>query len=204
MNDFRIHTAANGFKRTRGYALLFALLAITLALSVGLSVFSLVYKEVLLSQLGRQSTLAFYAADTGIECGLYWGFQGYFDPTRTNPAAITCVSQVISTGSQTNVPLDPPCPAAGSSKIGGSGPGACPNYPPNTIAGYPNDSATSTFMVLLNPSSSSPMNGPCVVVRIGETTSGTTKLRHLEARGYNICNPNDPLRVERGLYTDFK
>lgn len=196
-NMFRIVRetgASNG-----GYALLFAVLAITIALSVGLSVWGVIYKEVLLTQLGRQSELAFYAAHSGIECALYEDGQGAFSPAKQN-SQITCAGQTISTGSETDIPLDSPCPPVGSSKIGGSGSGACPGRPENNISGYPSDSATSTFMVLFGAD----LSGPCAVVRVGITMSGTTRLRHFDSRGYNTCAVGDPLRTERGLYADFK
>ncbi len=48
------------------------LLYITAALSIGFAVALLVMGEVGLSGTGRESQYAFYAADFGAECALYW------------------------------------------------------------------------------------------------------------------------------------
>ncbi len=52
--------------------MLFAVLTSSVLLAIGLSIFSLTIKELALSSSGRESQAAFYAADSGIECGLYW------------------------------------------------------------------------------------------------------------------------------------
>ena len=55
-----------------GFTLLLSLLVISVVLSVGLGVFDIVTKELKLSSMGRESQIAFYAADAGIECFFYW------------------------------------------------------------------------------------------------------------------------------------
>lgn len=61
-------------KNKKGFALLYAVLVSSILLSIGLAIFNITMKELLLSSLGRDSQFAFYAADTGIECALYWDF----------------------------------------------------------------------------------------------------------------------------------
>lgn len=62
-------------RRRAGFAMLYAVLVASLLLSIGLAIFNLTIKELLLSSLGRDSQFAFYAADTGAECALYWDFE---------------------------------------------------------------------------------------------------------------------------------
>jgi hypothetical protein len=57
---------------SRGFALLFSVLTGSLLLAVGLAIFSIAKKELELSTAGRESQYAFYAADTGLECALYY------------------------------------------------------------------------------------------------------------------------------------
>ncbi len=84
----------------KGFAMLFAVLVSSVLLSIGLSIFNLTIKELLLSSSGRESQFSFYAADTGVECALYWNFQ---EPNpfatssgSTAPTTINCVGQDIS------------------------------------------------------------------------------------------------------------
>jgi hypothetical protein len=58
--------------RQNGFALLFSVLTASLVLSVGLAILNLTLKEFVLSSQIRDSQFAFYAADAGLECALYW------------------------------------------------------------------------------------------------------------------------------------
>lgn len=69
--------------KNKGFTLLLASLIASLLLSVGLSMFTIAQKEIILSSLGRDSQYAFYAADAGAECALYWDFKNAF---KTNEA----------------------------------------------------------------------------------------------------------------------
>jgi len=52
--------------------LLLSILVVSVVLSVGLGIFDIMTKELKLSGLGRESQIAFYAADAGVECFFYW------------------------------------------------------------------------------------------------------------------------------------
>ncbi len=58
--------------RGRGFTLLFAVLIGSLLFTVGVAIANLAVKELALSAAGMASEEAFYAADTGTECALYW------------------------------------------------------------------------------------------------------------------------------------
>lgn len=58
-------------KNNKGYTLLFAVLVSSVVLSVGISILTISKKEYLLSSSARESVIAFYAADSGLECALY-------------------------------------------------------------------------------------------------------------------------------------
>lgn len=55
-----------------GFTILFAVLVGGLLFSIGLAVAHLAIREVVLGAAGKDSNFAFFAADTGIECALYW------------------------------------------------------------------------------------------------------------------------------------
>jgi len=59
-------------KKNKGYTLLFAVLVSSLVLSVGISILNINKKEYLLASSARESTIAFYAADSALECAAYY------------------------------------------------------------------------------------------------------------------------------------
>lgn len=80
---------------TRGFTLLLAALVASIVLALGSSIFVIARKQVTLSSLGRDSQFAFYAADTGAECALYWDIrQGAFG-SSTPATPPTCAAQVL-------------------------------------------------------------------------------------------------------------
>lgn len=62
----------------RGYTLLFAVLVSSLVLAVGISILNISKKEFLLASSARESTTAFYAADSGLECAVYFDGRSTF------------------------------------------------------------------------------------------------------------------------------
>jgi hypothetical protein len=83
-----------------GFALLYAVLITGLLVSIGMTIATIAAREVVLSSAGRESQFAFYAADTGIECALFWDIRknkfSNFDSASEPPSPITCNNQVIS------------------------------------------------------------------------------------------------------------
>ncbi len=68
-----------------GFVSLLALLLANVFLLIGLSVYAISIKELNLSFGGRESTFAFYAADGGMECALYWDIQHEAFATTSPP-----------------------------------------------------------------------------------------------------------------------
>jgi Tfp pilus assembly protein PilX len=66
----------NNIKHNKGFTLLVAVLVSSVLLSISLAIFNITIKELLLSSSGRDSQFAFYAADSGTECALYWDQKG--------------------------------------------------------------------------------------------------------------------------------
>lgn len=62
-------------KYNRGFTLLLAVLISSILIALGGAIFDIVSKELVLSSSGRESQFAFFAADTGVECALYWDYQ---------------------------------------------------------------------------------------------------------------------------------
>jgi len=55
-----------------GIALLFVILVTSVLLTVAIGISNIAYKELVFAVEARDSDIAFFAADTGLECGLYW------------------------------------------------------------------------------------------------------------------------------------
>jgi hypothetical protein len=75
--------------KNRGFTLFVAIVVMGTILLVATGVVNLATRQAFISASGRESQHAFYAADTGIECALYWDVQ--------NPSGISAFS--TTTGS---------------------------------------------------------------------------------------------------------
>ncbi len=56
----------------KGFTLFVAVVLSSLLLSIGLSLSNILLKQLIFSNTGKESQVAFYAADSGAECALYW------------------------------------------------------------------------------------------------------------------------------------
>jgi len=170
-------------KKSKGFTLLFAVLAASLLLSIGLSIFSLTVKELTLSSYGRESQFSFYAADSGAECALYWDIKGHGGATFATsttyggivPYQINCGATTIALSETANDANDATTTFS---------------MPLNDVS---NTSFCSTVIVSKYPNSSSPAG------------IGTTII----SNGYNVCdssaNPiwGNPNLVERSLSVTY-
>jgi len=82
------------YTKQAGFAVLYAVLVSSILLSIGLAIFNITIKELLLSSSGRDSQFAFYAADSGAECALYWEQKGGGFSTST-AGSISCNGSTI-------------------------------------------------------------------------------------------------------------
>lgn len=96
----------------RGFALFIAVILSSVAAVVTLALTSLAYKSLILSSTARESQYAFYAADTALECALYWdagknnasGVTLFPYDASATTVTITCGTQSVTlTGSQPDV-----------------------------------------------------------------------------------------------------
>ncbi len=101
-------------KKNQGFTLLVAVMVTSLLLIVSFVVANVALKQLVISQSSEESQYAFYNAESGMECAIYWDFEGgvsQFDISA--PGSVNCNSQFITTDSQTLPP-----PAVGLSRIG--------------------------------------------------------------------------------------
>ena len=159
----------------RGFTLLLAALIASLLSALGLAMFGIAQKEVVLSALGRDSQLAFYAADTGAECALYWDFKHRAFATST---VYTSTSTPAMCAGQNLQDFPTPWETGNPDGVAGLGGGA-----------------VTTFW--FEP------DGYCVYVTVNKNAGAPFTV--VEALGYSRpCDePNHPRRLERAVRATF-
>ena len=167
----------------RGFALLFSVLVAGILLTIGLGIFSITYKELLLSSSDRESQVAFYAADTGTECALYWDIQHpdtsysvfglVLSPATTSPpdasSPILCGNQDVITNGYWN-------------------PGGV-EAPIETTFRIENIGGTDAC-------------ADVTVTKDYDAGAGERTTR-IDSRGFNTCDTNASRRAERGLRVEY-
>ncbi|MCK5027694.1 MAG: hypothetical protein KAS07_04710, partial [Candidatus Pacebacteria bacterium] len=69
-------------KKQRGVVLLIAVSVAGLVLVIGIGILNVMTKELVLGSLSKQSRVAFFAADSGIECVMHWDMIQIIDGKR--------------------------------------------------------------------------------------------------------------------------
>ena len=161
--------------KNRGCTLLFAVLISSVLLSLALAIFNQIYKSLLLSSASKESLAAFYSADFGVECALYWDLKH------------TGFDHGIFSTSSASILYD------GGEGITCNG----IDFPINWQVTRLSSSATTKFNLSFD-SGIFPSDG-CNEITVSKVLSGEDILTTVESRGYNVCDTNSPRRVERAL-----
>lgn len=91
----------------KGITLLLAVFVSSLALTLGLGIFTLLFSEIEFSGTAKESLIAFYAADSGIECAIFWDIE---HPGLSQSAfATSSDSSIICNGITKGGAGDPSC-----------------------------------------------------------------------------------------------
>jgi Tfp pilus assembly protein PilX len=88
----------------RGIALYIAITITGALVLVAFAIISIALRQINIASVGRDSQAAFYAADSGAECALFWDVKNPTNPTRS--AFATTTSQVISCNANVANPLN--------------------------------------------------------------------------------------------------
>jgi Tfp pilus assembly protein PilE len=180
-------------KNNKGFTLLFASLIVSLILSISLAIAHISLSQIILSSAGKESQKAFYNADSGLECAMYYEY----NVQRADGTPFFATSTVSN---------PPPgllaCAGISAVKID------------TAVGGGANATTTTSFSI--NPPTYADGSGswtclvnngePSFEVKVSKTPNvdypGAVNVL-IEARGYNTCDDTNPKRVERGLYTRF-
>lgn len=187
----------------KGFTLLFAILVSTLVVSIGASIVSIALRQTILSGTSRESNYAFYAANTVLECAVYWDKFGANEseqvvfpvPTTSdtlvsNTDDLTCAGVNIATGAGNN------------------------NKTWENIVFTSNGDERTFYIKIkdqldIRPGGQKVFNGDgycaqaTVIKSAPDPTTGVVTTR-IEARGYNTCDTTNPRRVERGLIEEYQ
>lgn len=158
---------------TRGIALYIAVTVTAVLVLVSFAIITLAIRSVSISDAGKNSQEAFYAADSGDECALFWDVK---NPTHPGVSAFaTATPQTIFCNADLNNPLNAVL------VVGGGGQG----------------NATSTFNLTFLP------KPYCATVTVTKGYSGGNPTTKIESRGYNTCDNTSPERVERAIRVTY-
>jgi hypothetical protein len=180
-----------------GFTLFIAMIVTGLILGVGFSITNILLKELSLSSTGKESQVAFYAADSAAECAMYWD-RKQADGTAVDVSPFDRAD--LANGINPPPMTDIHCGAG----ISGDGEAGSPtradfdiNHPDNTV---------STFYVVYNYGTD---NISCAKVTVTKG-AGTTEI---DSRGYNVgptgsgtnytCDISNPRTVERGIKINY-
>jgi Tfp pilus assembly protein PilX len=153
----------------KGVTLYVAIVVTSALLLVSFAIADTTLKQVSLASIDRDSHIAFFAADSGVECALYWDLK---NPSGGSAFATT-TSSTISCNGDSNNPE---------------------NQNINIIPVFGNGGqATSTFQVDFKPETS------CAVVSVSKSYSGSVLNTTIQSKGYNSCDPTNARRVERAV-----
>jgi hypothetical protein len=157
----------------KGFTLFIALIVSSLLLAVGFSLSTIILKQLVFANSGKESQLAFYAADSGSECALYWDRKGLDGFTVFDGAfATSTTNRDIFCG--TGGPTTPQTAQVGSF---------------SKALSNDQTQATTTFYVDYSDSIS-PTQKACAKVSVFKWTdsSGPTPVERtqIDSRGYNV------------------
>lgn len=164
-------------KKNRGFVILFAVTISAILLAIALGVSNIALKQVNFSTSAKNTNDAFFAADTGAECALYYDRSTPPPPNRfvwpdSSGVSITCANATFT-----------------PSLIGGS-----------------TSTAWSYSFNVLNLGSSTPPQGCAKVVISKDNSSGTT-LTTIDSKGYNMgdsyCASTNTNRTEREIQLNY-
>ncbi|MDQ3076057.1 MAG: hypothetical protein M3Q34_02925 [bacterium] len=93
-------------KDKKGFVVLFAVVLASIVLSVALGVANIAYKELIFTTSAKNSNEAFYAADTGAECALYYDRNAVISATGNAIAFGQPTSDVVTECAGTAVNLN--------------------------------------------------------------------------------------------------
>ncbi|MES2953590.1 MAG: pilus assembly PilX N-terminal domain-containing protein [Patescibacteria group bacterium] len=219
-SEYTFATLTSLGNKKQGVVLLISVLISSIVLAIGLALANVAYKEQLLSLTQNDSVRAFYAADAGVECVLYWDLH-HDDVERGAP---NTAGQAIFPENPFPVPgtVYAPYSAPTSNLISCYGQPLGVNFisyaPPTPVwsAALPLTAlATSDFIYIdenvgaLTPAQK--LRTACVQVNVKKTWTDNANgvvepgeiTTEIDSQGYSVCDAASTRRVERTLVQKY-
>jgi len=180
MKKIHTHIYAKDYRNTAGFTLFISLIVSSLVLAIGFSLSTIILKQLIFSNSGKESQLAFFAADSGAECAMYWDrkdVDGYtvFDSTFASSSPDTEI--FCGTGGLATSPVSLSGRVGSFYKIKDGG----------------NEQATTTFYVDYSDALNS-SHKACAMVTVFKWVEivGSIPLERtrIDSRGYNVPMDN--------------
>lgn len=168
----------------KGFTILVAVVTAGILLIIAMTIGGIALKEQVLSIANKESQIAFYAADTALECAMYWDYSFEKGAFRNDVDGNAVLALINCNGAGQ---ISPASLAVDSS-------GGC--------------SATASYCYLFKldgiPVGDPSVAGPktCAVVRIEKETNVQPTKTHIYAYGYNTCDAS-LTRLERGIEAHY-
>lgn len=185
----------------KGFILPMAMLLCAIILTVSVGITTILAKEIFFSQLSRESQLAYYAADTALECASFID-DGYIDqtsgtgifptPTVSTTTTLASVNDVRTQRGLGQINIDQikcaTSPIFDSSVTGF----AVTDSTRITSSGTTENTKLSTFYMTIDAG-----DGKQRCARVSVNKSGTW--RQIIAQGFNTCNLSSNSLIERAV-----
>lgn len=172
----------------KGFTLLYTTLVISIILSIALSIANISIQQFLLSSAGKESQVAFYNADTGIECAIYNDLKLDSFPVVDSKEEFEALElPIIVCAGQTST-IDHRAESTG----------------------FNNGTTSVTYLFnLVNPlerlGSCDPTQ-PSFLIEVNKSRNPSDREsinNYIRSRGFNTCDFASPRRVERGLEVKY-
>ena len=160
--------------KKKGFTVLFAVIVSSLVLALGLGIVAITMKEVKLSGTGRDSQLAFYAADSGSECAEYADLTQAAFATSSSADGVPTIKC-----NKTNITVNKSSSEADSA------------------------TSTFTMYMEYDIDSKAVDSKPCAIVSVGKYMEGSVQKTTIDSRGYNTCDTTNSRRLERGYRVEY-
>lgn len=107
----------------RGFALLIAIILTSVILAVGIALLDMAFKQIVLASGAKNSQIAFYNADSALECALYWdqSMNAFSYSAPRAGSGIACDERTVINfknpvaGGRRTTSFDLSCPTSGTS-----------------------------------------------------------------------------------------
>lgn len=200
---------ANMTIKEKGFVLAFSLLISSIVLALAFGIFNILLKQIVLTSSARDSQIAFYAADAGAECALYWDTHTSRTITNSPEFFDTNGNYIYSYRGVFSLPqdhpdfsFDPPYPGvvALSTYLSSNNNFSCGLNIPTPPGLSSGSIGVTEFRVDLTSDTK-----VCALVSVqkGLNVGGPGYDTLIQSRGYNDCDTSNTRRVERAIEVKY-